>query len=211
MQDSGILQRISDSARASRSELGLIALLGVAVVGAGLVVVLRTSDPPAPPISKAVDPVPQSSAAPEPKSVLVHVTGQVRHPGVYELPEGSRINDAISAAGGPLEGADGNLLNLAAPVTDGQKITLTKTGETLPPEPPAAGANGLAPPQDAKVNLNTANQAQLEELPSVGPVLAQRILAHRQTKGRFTSVRQLMEVSGVGPKKFEALKDLVTI
>jgi competence protein ComEA len=206
MQDSGILERIADSARASRSELGLIALLGVAVVGAGLVVVLRTSDPPAPPITKQVA-APEPSAAPEPKRLLVHVTGEVRHPGVYELPEGSRINDAVAAAGGPLEGADGNLLNLAAPVSDGQKITLTKPGEAPPADEAGEGALGQA----AKLNLNTANQAQLEELPSVGPVLAQRIVAHRQTKGRFTSVRQLMEVSGVGPKKFEALKDLVTI
>jgi competence protein ComEA len=210
MQDSGILERIADSARASRSELGLLALLGVAVVGAGLVVVLRTSDPPAPPITKEVA-APEASAVPQPKRVLVHVTGEVRHPGVYELPEGSRINDAVSAAGGPLEGADGNLLNLAAPVSDGQKITLTKPGEPPPPDEAGASSLGQTPGQGVKVNLNTANQAQLEELPSVGPVLAQRILAYRQTKGKFTSVRQLMEVSGVGPKKFEALKELVTI
>jgi len=207
MQDSGVLQRISDSARASRSELGLIALLGIAVVGACLVVVLRTSDPPAPHVHRET-PAVQPSPLPEPKTMMVHVAGQVRNPGVYEMAEGSRVTDAISAAGGPLEGADGNALNLAAAVGDGQKITLTKPGEAPPPDDAGGGSSGAAP---GKINLNTANQAQLEELPSVGPVIAQRIIAYRQTKGRFTSPRQLMEVSGVGPKKYESMKDLVTV
>ena len=208
MQDSGVLQRISDSARASRSELGLIALLGIAVVGACLLVVLRTSDPPAPQVHREA-PAVQPSPLPEPKSMMVHVAGRVRNPGVYELAEGSRVTDAISAAGGPLDGADGNALNLAAVVSDGQKITLTRPGEAPPPDDTGAGSSGAAP--GGKVNLNTANQNQLEELPSVGPVLAQRIIAYRQTKGRFTSPRQLMEVSGVGPKKYESMKDLVTV
>ena len=209
MQDSGILQRIADSARASSSELGLLALLGVGIVGICVLVVVRTSDPPAPPITReTMAAAPAVSPTVATKPVMVHVAGEVAHPGVYELPEGSRINDAIAAAGGPLEGADGNHVNLAAPVTDGQKITLTKPGEVPPPDDSASGA---VPGPGAKVNINTATQAQLEELPSVGPVLAQRIIAHRQTKGRFTNVRQLMEVSGVGPKKFEGLKDLVTV
>jgi len=208
MQDSGVLQRISDSARASRSELGLIALLGIAVVGACLLVVLRTSDPPAPQVHREA-PAVQPSPLPEPKTMMVHVAGRVRNPGVYELAEGSRVTDAISAAGGPLDGADGNALNLAAVVSDGQKITLTRPGEAPPPDDTGAGSSGAAP--GGKVNLNTANQNQLEELPSVGPVLAQRIIAYRQTKGRFTSPRQLMEVSGVGPKKYESMKDLVTV
>ena len=207
MQDSGVLQRISDSARASRSELGLIALLGIAVVGACLVVVLRTSDPPAPHVHRET-PAVQASPLPDPKTMMVHVAGQVRSPGVYEMAEGSRVTDAISAAGGPLEGSDGNALNLAAAVSDGQKITLTKPGEAPPPDDAGGGSSGAAP---GKINLNTANQAQLEELPSVGPVIAQRIIAYRQTKGRFTSPRQLMEVSGVGPKKYESMKDLVTV
>jgi competence protein ComEA len=141
--------------------------------------------------------------------MVVHVAGRVRNPGVYELAEGSRVTDAIAAAGGPLEGADGNALNLAAPISDGQKITLTKPGEASPPDDAGGGAFGAAP--GGKINLNTATQAQLEELPSVGPVIAQRIIAYRLTKGRFTSVRQLMEVSGVGPKKFESMKDLATV
>lgn len=208
MDQTNVLQRLGDATRASRSELGLLALLGLAIVGAALTVVLRTSDPPAPPIRREAPAVKQSPAA-EAKLVKVHVAGQVGHPGVYELQEGSRITDAVSAAGGPLEGADGNALNLAAVVTDGQKITLTKPGEAPPADQAAAQSSPVG--SGGKVNLNTATQAQLEDLPGVGPVLAERILSHRQTKGRFTSPRQLLEVSGFGPKKFDGLKDLIAV
>lgn len=208
MEESSVLQRLGDTARASRSELGLLALLGLAIVGAALVVILRTSDPPAPPIRREAPAARQSPAAAA-KMVKVHVAGQVGNPGVYELKEGSRITDAVTAAGGPLEGADGNALNLAAVVTDGQKITLTRPGEPPPAEEAAAQGSPLT--SGGKVNLNTATQAQLEELPGVGPVLAGRILSHRQTKGRFTSPRQLLEVSGFGPKKFDGVKDLIAV
>lgn len=207
MEETGVLHRLADSARASRSELGLLALLAVAIVGAALFVVLRTSDPPAPPIRREAPAVRRSPVA-EVKFVRVHVAGQVTNPGVYELREDSRVTDAISAAGGPLEGADGNALNLAAVVADGQKITLMKPGETPPSEGPGQGS---AESPGGKINLNTATQAQLEDLPGVGPVLAARVLSHRQTKGRFTSPRQLLEVSGFGLKKFDGLKDLIAV
>jgi competence protein ComEA len=209
VQEAGVLQRLADAARASRSEIALIVLLGIAVVGAGLVVIVRSSDPPAPPVERVVA-SPEAAASPTTAGqVVVHVSGQVTAPGVYELPAGSRVQDAITAAGGPLAGADPNALNLAAVVADGQKITIPKPGEAVPAaDDPAAVAMG-AP--GAKVNLNQATQAQLEELPGVGPVLAQRILTHRQTKGRFTSPRQLLEVSGFGPKKYESVKDQITV
>ncbi len=210
MQEAGVLQRISDAARASRSELLLVVLLGLAIVGTGLVVILRSSDPPAPPIQRvAANPEPSPSASASPlKQMVVHVSGQVAAPGVYELPEGSRVQDAVAAAGGPSEGSDVNALNLAAVVVDGQKISVPKPGEAMV-DPSAVGDPAAGIP-GAKVNLNLATPAQLEELPGVGPVLAERIVAHR-TKSRFTSPRQLMEVSGFGPKKFEALKDQITV
>ncbi len=210
MQETGVLQRISDAARASRSELALIVLLGLAVVGAGLVVIVRTSDPPAPPVERvAATPAPQASPSPSGR-VVVHVSGQVNAPGVYELPEGSRVQDALQAAGGPLVDADPNALNLAAVLADGQKVTIPKPGEAVAPAEGDTGVAGTGVP-GAKVNLNLATQAQLEELPGVGPVLAQRIITHRQTKGRFTSPRQLLEVSGFGPKKYESVKDQITV
>ena len=208
MQEAGVFQRISDAARASRSELLLVVLLGLAIVGTGAVVVLRSSDPPAPPVER-VAARPEASTSPSPATqVMVHVSGQVNKPGVYQLAEGSRVQDAVAAAGGPLGESDANALNLAAVVADGQKVTVPKPGEAVPVD---AGLSGEAGAPGGKVNLNLASPAQLEELPGVGPVLAERIAAHRQTKGRFTSPRQLMEVSGFGPKKYESLKDQITV
>lgn len=207
MQEAGVFQRISDAARASRSELLLVVLLGIAIVGTGALVILRSSDPPAPPVER-VAAQPEASSSPSPaKPVFVHVSGQVNKPGVYELPEGSRVQDAVAAAGGPLAESDANALNLAAVVSDGQKVTVPKPGEAVAADVGAAAEAGVP---GGKVNLNLATPAQLEELPGVGPVLAGRIVAHRQ-KGRFTSPRQLMEVSGFGPKKYESLKDQITV
>jgi competence protein ComEA len=207
VQEAGVFQRISDAARASRSELLLVVLLGLAIVGTGAVVILRSSDPPAPPVERVVAQT-EASASPSPaKQVVVHVSGQVNKPGVYELPEGSRVQDAVAAAGGPLAESDSNALNLAAVIADGQKVTVPKPGEAVAADPGSATEPGMPA---GKINLNLATPAQLEELPGVGPVLAERIVAHRQ-KGRFTSPRQLMEVSGFGPKKYEALKDQITV
>lgn len=207
MQEAGVFQRISDAARASRSELLLVVLLGLGIVGTGALVILRSSDSPAPPIERVAAAQPEASASPSPaKQVMVHVSGQVTTPGVYTLPEGSRVQDAVAAAGGPLGESDANALNLAALVADGQKVTVPKPGGAVPVD-----AGGDAGMPGGKVNLNLATPAQLEELPGVGPVLAERIVSHRQTKGRFTSPRQLMEVSGFGPKKYEALKDQISV
>lgn len=207
MQEAGLIQRMSDAARASSSELLLVVLLGAAIVGSGVLVVVRSSDPPAPPVRR-VAATPQVSAAPSPvQQMVVHVSGQVAAPGVYQLPEGSRVQDALAAAGGPLAEGDANALNLAALLADGQKITIPKPGEAVPAE---AGGSTETGAVAGKVNLNSATAAQLEELSGVGPVLAERIIAHR-TKKPFTSPRQLMEVSGFGPKKYEALKDQITV
>jgi competence protein ComEA len=142
--------------------------------------------------------------------LLVHVVGQVRSPGVVRLPAGSRVLDAVKAAGGALRSADLNHLNLARVVVDGEQIVVPKPGEVLP----AAGASG-APgtgagaagqgstgggPAGGLVDLNTADAAALDSLPGVGPVLSQRILDWRTQHGRFSSVDELGEVSGIGDK-----------
>lgn len=186
------------------------------MVGAGLLVILRSSDPPAPTIERVAAEVPaeepSAEALPAPvQQLLVHVAGQVQAPGVYALPEGSRVQDAVAAAGGPLADGDSNALNLAAPVADGQKVTIPKPGEPVPVDAIAGVGDSAGGTPGGLVNLNTASQAQLESLSGVGPVLAQRIITHRETKGRFTSPRQLLEVSGFGPKKYDALKDQITI
>jgi len=135
--------------------------------------------------------------------LLVHVVGQVRHPGVVRLAPGSRVLDAVQAAGGASPSADLNHLNLARAVVDGEQIVVPKPGENVPAAglpgaagvgPTSAGAGG------GLVDLNTADAAALDSLPGVGPVIAQRILDWRTEHGRFTSVDELGEVSGIGDK-----------
>lgn len=154
--------------------------------------------------------------------VVVHVAGAVANPGVVRLPAGSRVHQAIAAAGGAAPGADPDRLNLALVLADGQKIQVPREGEVLHLEGPAgadtdtgvAGKDGSRSAGGAdgpKVNLNTATLEELDALPKVGPVLAQRILDWRKDHGSFKSVEDLDAVDGVGPKMLEALLPLVTV
>ena len=172
----------------------------------------------------ATEPVPAVTGGVQPEQaapsagggeVVVAVAGKVHKPGLVRLPEGARVADALAAAGGVLPGTDIALLNLARKVTDGELILV---GVTAPP-----GAAGDAPPGGStggstsgaaaggKVNLNTATLAQLDSLPGVGPVLAQRILDHRDKNGPFRTVSDLRQVEGIGDTRYEQLKDLVTV
>ena len=150
--------------------------------------------------------------------VVVHVVGQVRRPGVVVLATGARVGDALAKAGGALPGADLTALNLARPLVDGEQVRVPKPGEAPPPAPAGpsggvggGGAGGAGAGASGPVNLNTASAAALEELPGVGPVLAQRIVDWRTEHGRFTSVDELGEVSGIGEKMFAQLQDKVTV
>lgn len=139
--------------------------------------------------------------------VVVHVSGRVGQPGIVELPAGSRVVDAIDAAGG----ADGEVelgtLNLARILTDGEQIAVG-----IDPAPEAAAApGGMAGSGGALVNLNTATADQLATLPGIGPALAARIVQWRDQNGRFTAVEELLEVSGIGPAKFDGLVGLVSL
>ncbi|WP_422773699.1 helix-hairpin-helix domain-containing protein [Plantactinospora sp. WMMC1484] len=169
---------------------------------------------PPPPSAPALAPAPAGSGGTETGAaeVVVAVAGKVRRPGLVRLPAGARVADALQSAGGPLPGVDVALLNLARKVTDGELILV---GVTPPPgagpadaDPAAAGG---ARPGGGKVNLNTASVAQLDALPGVGPVLAQRIVAHREEHGGFRSVADLRQVTGIGDARYEDLKDLVTV
>jgi competence protein ComEA len=193
--------RIAEIARASPSEVGLVAVLSAVVIASSILVYVRTREPPPPPLRK----VSAATPSPEAKNLVVHVAGMVISPGVYDLPEGSRTKDAVDAAGGPAHEADLNALNLAALLVDGQKVLVPKQGEVA-----SGGAAEEATEHQGKVNLNVATEAQLQELPGIGPVLADRIVAYRQRK-QFTSTRQLLEVEGIGQKKYNSLKDLVTV
>jgi competence protein ComEA len=148
----------------------------------------------------------------ESSTVVVHVAGAVLRPGVYELATQARVVDAVTAAGGLAEGADEVRLNLAAPLSDGERVYVPLVGEDLPP---SLGPSGSAPVAGAAVggpvDLNAADEAALDALPGVGPATAAAIVEHRQRIGRFTSVEQLLDVRGIGEAKLEALRDLVTV
>ena len=160
-----------------------------------------------------VPPSPGASATPVAGGVVVvvvHVVGQVREPGLQRLPPGSRVADALAAAGGATRGADLARVNLARVLVDGEQVVVPAPGDPDPPGAPAAGSGGGSG-AGAPVSLNTADLAGLDTLPGVGPVLAQRILDWRSQHGRFTSVDELGEVSGIGEKLLERLRPLVTV
>ena len=147
------------------------------------------------------------------RQVVVHVVGEVTRPGVVRVPEGARVVDAVLAAGGPLPGADIERVNLARVVGDGEQVHVPEPGEPLlPGTGVAAGSPGAGPVRGAgPVNLNTADAGTLDTLPGVGPVLAQRILDWRAEHGRFSSVDELGEVSGIGDKLLAQLTPKVTV
>jgi competence protein ComEA len=139
---------------------------------------------------------PKANDAP---TAFVHVVGQVKNPGLYELPAGDRILDAVAAAGGFTPVADQSDLNLAQVIEDGQQIVVAQQGAP----PVAAGAGAAA---GGIVDLNTADATALETLDGIGPALAQRILTYRSAHGGFRTVNDLQNVTGIGPKKFAAIK-----
>lgn len=206
----------------------VLAAVSVVVVSAGLYWLVRTAPPPVEaslPVTSASAP---ASTLPTPRpttdvigdaavaeSLLVHVAGAVRDPGVYELADGARVDDAVRAAGGAVGDADLDGLNLAAPVVDGQRVYVPIAGEVDPSSVPSgssgevSGDAGEVP--SAPVDLNTATVEQLESLPGVGPATASAIVDDRDSNGPFASVDELDRVPGIGPVRLAALRDLVTV
>jgi len=161
------------------------------------------------PRGQAVELLPAPTAAP----LIVDVTGAVLRPGVYELPHGSRVKDAIEAAGGLLAEADRSNLNLAAPLDDGQRLDIPFLlgMEPTPAIPRAGGSESGGQPNEptAKININTATLEELITLPGIGPTLAQRIIDYRNTYGEFYFIEDIINVPGIGPKTFEQIQDLI--
>ncbi|MFJ6679512.1 ComEA family DNA-binding protein [Microbacterium sp. NPDC091382] len=188
----------------SRRRLGIGAAIVLVVVVAAVTIaigIVRTG------AESAVETVPDVvSETVAPASVYVHVSGQVREPGLYRLDQGARVVDAVAAAGGFSEKASRDGVNLARPVSDGEQLLIPAEGA----EQTDAGAPA-APQGDGRVNLNTADLAALDTLPRVGPSIAQRILDWREENGRFRSVDDLMAVPGIGEKMLASLRDLVTV
>ena len=155
------------------------------------------------------------------EKVVVHVIGEVNNPGVVTLPEGSRIIDAINMAGGKTEEADLSKINLAYIVEDGTQIYIPRINENLNQVnliSDGAGIGVIINDSDveenkveAKVNINTANKEKLETLPGIGETTAQKIIDYRESNGKFKTIEDIKNVSGIGDAKYESLKDKITV
>lgn len=180
------------------------------LLAAGLILLIARQ-----PLGKPLELLPPPTPAP----LVVHVTGAVLSPGVYALPPGTRVRDALAEAGGPLPEADLDLINLAALLQDGQQVWVplkaaTPAPGTDPdtlPDPTITGNPATAPGPVLPLNINQATQADLETLPGIGPKIAARILVYRQTNGPFQNIEEIQAVKGIGPAIFEEIKDLITV
>ena len=152
---------------------------------------------------------PPTETAAAPTVVVVDVVGAVRRPGLYRLRQGARIADAVARAGGATAKADLALINLAAPLADGEQVVVPRHGAVAPSIAPSGAGGPTGVPSSGPVHLSTATAEQLDSLPGIGPVTAQKILDYRQKHGAFMSVDELDAVPGIGPARLDQLKDLV--
>lgn len=218
-------------ARLERRQLIGLFAVGAVVIGVAITWYLRSIPSPVT-ISEAapvqvtpavVQVTPSSSSEPtasaEPTAIVVDVAGRVRHPGVYEFHPGDRVIDAIRRAGGALPGADLMSLNLAAALTDAEQIIVGRADGKGPPSSITSGGSpgsggtegGSSGGTPGKVNINTASLEELDGLPGIGPVLAQRIIDYRTQHGPFQSVQDLLDVPGIGDSHLADLEPLVTV
>lgn len=209
--------------RAGLGGLSPVALKGV-VIAAVVVVAIGVwrfwPTAPAPEIACDDDPAAAGEAVASAEAtasaeIVVHVAGAVMHPGVYRLPLGSRVTDAMAAAGGALGSAATDAVNLARLLVDGEQVYLptqeeVASGSVGGPESGASGGGGSSASSGGLVNINSASASELDALPGVGPSTAQKIVDDREANGPFGKPEDLMRVPGIGESKYNALKDLVT-
>ena len=181
----------------SRSHLLVYAAIAVAVliIGARWIGSGRDGSAGGPAVSFAAD---SSHEGEGTRDVVVHVAGDVRRPGVYRLPAGSRVTDAVRRAGGFAGGANEDAINLAARLSDGQQVVV--------PGPGAMSASSAAGGQTGPVSLGSATVEQLDGIEGIGPVTAQKIIEFRDQHGGLSSINQLDEVDGIGPSTMETLR-----
>ena len=185
-------------------------IVGVSVAAFALLRPAAASPPP-PELSlpMASSSGPAASSATPSGVLVVHAAGAVVHPGIYRVAGGSRVDDLLAAAGGLAPDADADRINLAAPLTDGERVYVPRVGQAVPAD---AGGDASTSSRAGPVDLNTATAADLDALPGVGPATAQAIVAERTRRGgRFTSVDDLLDVRGIGPAKLDELRPLVTV
>lgn len=205
------VEHLADATGTTPARMGLGIVAAAAAVAAALWLTRPPAQPPevALPYASTTGSLPAATDDTAVELLVVHVAGAVVAPGVHELPAGSRVVDAIEAAGGLVPEADSARINLAAPVADGERVYIPRVGEPAPP--PVEGAATAPGPGTGPVDLNHADQAALEALPGIGPATASAIIRHRDQIGRFTSVDQLLDVQGIGEAKLEQLRPLVTV
>lgn len=197
-----------DPGRRGAAALVLVAVLA-AVVAGGVVLRGRPQEVAVPQVLTSGSPLPGAPTAPaDQPEVVVAVAGKVGRPGLVRLPAGSRVADAVEAAGGLAPGAGVGLLNLARRLVDGEQVLV---GVVPPPAVAGSTGGGAGSPAGGLIDLNTATVADLDALPGIGPVLAQRIVDWRTENDRFASVDQLREVTGIGEAKYDDLAPKVTV
>lgn len=143
--------------------------------------------------------------------IYVHIVGAVARPGVYALPPHSRVIDAVNAAGGLAPGADAEGINLADFLRDGMQLYVPFEGTPPPPSPTPLTAAQAPSGGVRTVNINTATAAELETLPGIGPVYAERIVAYREAHGPFKAPQEIMQVEGIGPACYEKIAPYITV
>ena len=183
--------------------VGALLLLVVLVAGGRLLLGAGT-----PPAAQPLPVRPVPVEPPKPTAVVVHVVGAVRRAGLYRLRQGDRVADALARAGGATRRADLSLVNLAALVSDGEQVVVPRRGAAVAGSASGAGAGAAGVPT-GPVHLNGATLEQLDALPGIGPVTAQKILDYRAKHGAFGSVDELDAVPGIGPARLDELRDLV--
>jgi competence protein ComEA len=232
----GVLRRLApaswrgarvDPGRPGATALALVAAVAAVVAAVGVwferpraepvpdlpTVSVSTAETAAPPAPTAAAATTAAAPTAPPAPLVVSVSGKVHRPGLVEVPDGARVADVLEAAGGALPGTDLSALNLARHVADGEQVAV---GVPAAPDAVPLPAPGGPPPAPAgrpagKVDLNTATVEQLDALPGVGPVMAQRILEWRNRHGRFTQVEQLREIEGIGERRFAQMRELVAV
>lgn len=196
---------MTDALARYRAYLAMSALFVVVLLGT--IFFLRRPESSATIVLTTATPRPTATAV----SIIVDVRGAVNQPGVYTLPVGSRVQDALARAGETLANADLRALNLARRVNDGEQIYVPLLGEaTAPPPPTPARGAPTATRSLSKLNINTATVAELDALPGIGPAIAQRIIDYRTQNGDFKTIEEIKKVRGIGDALFNQIKELIT-
>ncbi|WP_461005092.1 helix-hairpin-helix domain-containing protein [Trueperella pyogenes] len=200
------------AAISQRSEVVAIPPTHIAATSAGASAEPAPSTSEQPSASARAKSTPSAAAS---AAIVIHVSGAVGAPGVVSVTAPARVNDAITAAGGAAENADLSRINLAQPIEDGAHIHVPSEGEPVAGSGAGtaqdSGSSSDAHPRGAKVNINTADQTTLQKVPGIGPVTAKAIIAWRTNNGSFSSVDQLIDVTGIGPKTLEQLREHVCV